>query len=392
MLFIRYGFIISSLAGSLVLACPLFAKERLSTDIEKNVGLTGDNFVPLVTSYNWGALGSPVIGTSEPTPGYEGAELFAGPSKFVDSADKDYFHGVLPNGRVLKPAGISTQVGMNPLGISLTPDGKYAIISNNDERNGTLTSLQNPMNRGGYSLSVLDTSTSPMRVASQINTAGRFFVGLEAISSSAGGYTLYASGGGDNSIKVFKLTADGTISAATNPAAITIDPTLPLNEGWVSHFIPAPTFNFKSIPSPASSTGVSSFSSGYKSTFPAGMVLSPDSKFLYVACNGDNSLAVIDTTKSQVIAQYPAGYFPYGVSVSSDGRRICLTNWGLTAYKFATPVYDDKGYLAALGTTRNPNLPSGFFVPQTSKEGNAPKSSSVSVFQISDGDPTHGQL
>jgi YVTN family beta-propeller protein len=230
-----------------------------------------------------------------------------------------------------------------------------------------------------------------MKVVSQINTAGKLFIGLQVVSDSIGGYTLYASGGGDNSIKLFEITATGTITAAANPAAITIPPMLPVNQGWVSHFVPSPLFNFKSIPSPASSTSVSSFSGGYATTFPAGSTLSPNGKFLYVACDGDNSLAVIDTSTNQVVAQYSAGYFPYGVSVSSDGTRVAVSNWGVTAYKFTAPAYDGQGNLTALGATTG-NLPAGFFVPETDAKGKTPKTSSISIFHIPNGDPTRAQL
>src|SRR3974377_1974262 len=119
---------------------------------------------------NWGLVVAPVYNTSE-TGAYAGAELFAGPNKFGS-----YFAGVSPNGRKLTPAGTVVQTGMNPLGIALTPDGKYLITSNDDERESGLQSFQNALNKGGYSLNVIDTAT--MTVKSQITT-GKFFVGLQ---------------------------------------------------------------------------------------------------------------------------------------------------------------------------------------------------------------------
>jgi YVTN family beta-propeller protein len=385
--------LITRFAAGLVLLCPLAADE--ATDSKQLVFANADSNITLE---NWGSLGSPVTGTSESMEEYPGAELFAGPKKFANTGDTDYFHGVLPNGRIVKPAGDSTQVGMNPLGIVLTPDGKFLIVSNDDERKKDLerkkdfVSIQNPKNHSGYSLSVLDTSTSPMTVVSQIDTAGEFFVGLQVASNASAGYTLYVSGGGDNSIKLFSISGTGGIEVAANQDSITIPPTLPANAGWVSNFTPASTFDFSSIPSAASSTKATDFSCGFAITFPAGIILSPNGKYLYVACDGDNSLAVIDTTTNVVVAQYPVGYFPYSVSVSSDGKRVAVSNWGVTAYKFAAPSYDKHGKLTALGTTTNgrglPNLPAGFFVPVTDTEGKTPKTSSVSFFDLPNGEPT----
>ena len=393
--------LITGVAAGLLLVSPVCAEDAANSrgsDQDSDSANTSSN----ITTENWGSFGSPVIGTSELTEGYPGTELFAGPEKFAKTGDPDYFHGVLPNGRIVKPAGDSTQVGMNPLGIIVTPDGKFVIVSNDDERKKDLErkkdflSIQNPKNHSGYSLSVLDASASPMTVVSQIDTAGEFFIGLQVVPKPDGGYTLYASGGGDNSIKLFNISETGAIEAASNPSSIIIRPTLPATDGWVSNFTLAATFDFGSIPSPASSTKATDFSCGFAITFPAGLILSPDGKYLYVACDGDNSLAVIDTATNQVVAQYPAGYFPYGVSVSPDGKRIAVSNWGVTEYKFAVPSYDKNGKLTALATTTNdrglPNLPAGFFVPVTDTEGKAPKTSSVSIFDLPKSDPTHAVL
>lgn len=136
--------------------------------------------------------------------------------------------------------------------------------------------------------------------------------------------------------------------------------------------------NLPPVPSGFSRTGSTQI------TFPSGSALSPDGKFLYVACNGDNSVAVIDTTKFTVVRQVPIGYFPYAVSVSSDGQTVAVSNWGITEYKFANPTYDASGNLVALGTTGQ-NSPDGYYVPVTNAVGAVPKTSSVSVLTAPSG-------
>ena len=129
----------------------------------------------------WGALTAPVYGTSE-TGVYAGAELFAGPNKFGS-----YFAGVIPNGSIVKPAGTTVQVGMNPLGSVLTPDHKFLITTNDDEREGGFSSYQSTANVGGYSISVLDANS--MKVVSTITTingaAFKVFIGLAAASNGS---------------------------------------------------------------------------------------------------------------------------------------------------------------------------------------------------------------
>ncbi len=329
----------------------------------------------------WGEITAPVFGTSEAAP-YAGAELFAGPAK---NGDNNYFSGVLPNGRRVKPAGQSAQVGMNPLGAALTPDGKFLVTTNDDERDGGLVSLKNPKNIGGYSISVIDTAT--MSVVSETHTAGKFFVGI--LATGGGPYTLYVSGGADQDLKIFSIDAAGTISAA--PASkITIPAILPKDQGYVSHYTPDPALNTADaagnkppVPSGFSRTGSTAVS------FPAGLALSPDGKYLYVACNGDNSLAVVDVGAKAVVKQIPVGFFPYGVSVNADGSSVYVTNWGMTEYKFKNPTYDGaSGNLKAVGVANAmPNQPDGFYVPATDAHGATPRSSSALVVSVPHGDP-----
>jgi YVTN family beta-propeller protein len=117
-----------------------------------------------------------------------------------------------------------------------------------------------------------------------------------------------------------------------------------------------------------------------KITFPAGLGLSPNGKFLYVACNGDNSVAIIDTVFKTIVKQVPAGAFPYGIAVNAAGDRIAVSNWGIMQYKFANPTYDpNTGQLIGLGTT-GANSPDGFYVPPVTKAGPFPLTSSIHVY------------
>src|SRR5260370_24023932 len=327
---------------------------------------------PKIDVTNWGSVTAPVYGTAE-KGAYSAAELFAGPNKFGS-----YYAGVLPNGRIVKPAGTSIQVGMNPLGAALTPDGKFLITSNDDERQNNIPSQTSTVNLGGYSLSVIDTSAR--KVVSQIGLAsgtGNFFIGLQV--TGTGPYTVFASGGGDNNIKLFSVSTTGVITQP-NTTGILIKPILSPTDGYVSNYIPDAALNA------ADSTAIKPIApsqinrtAGAQITFPAGSALSPDGKFLYVACNGDNSVAVIDTTALTVVRQVPVGYFPYGVSVNSAGTEILVTNWGVEEYKFFNADYDPAtGKLRGIGTT-GPNYPDGFYVPLTDTVGRNPKTSSVSI-------------
>jgi YVTN family beta-propeller protein len=322
---------------------------------------------------SWGTFVAPVYNTSE-SGAYAGAELFTGPKKLGS-----YFAGVLPNGTKSTPAGTVAQIGMNPLGAALTPDSKYLITSNDDERENGFQSFQSTINLGGYTLSVVDTST--LSVVSQINSVGKFFVGMQA--TGAGPYTVWVSGGADQDVKLFTVAANGVISANGH---IVIAPITPPTDGYVSSYVPDPYFNtvqgngFKpSVPTNFDRVN------GAQITFPAGSALSPDGKFVYVACNGDNSVAVIDTSKQAVVQHVAVGYFRYAVVVSQDGSTVLVSNWGVTEYKFNNPGYSNCGQLNSRPPIPN-NEVSGYFVPVTNTTGNNPKTSSVSILSAPGGD------
>ena len=54
---------------------------------------------------------------------------------------------------------------------------------------------------GGYSLTVVN--TSGFSVVSQLHTSQRFFIGLQISGPVGGPYTVWASGGPDNDVKLF---------------------------------------------------------------------------------------------------------------------------------------------------------------------------------------------
>ena len=365
-----------------------------------------------VTGANWGMLSTPVYGTSETLTAngiYSRAELLAGPNKAGELSlpaglTPTYFDGVLPNGKKVTPAGIVAQIGMHPLGSALTPDGQYIIISCDDERNisgglstqpSTTTAGATANLLGGYTITVL--RTSDLKVAAQANV-GLLFVGLQVVANGSGGYTVYASGGGDHNVKVLTFTppnSSSSLGTLTSGMPIGISPISP--NGTPTNFAASPataSFNNGDFPENSGSSGGSVGSRNNRLTFPAGSALSPSGRYLYVACNGDNSLAVIDTTTNTVVKQIPVGFIPYGVSVSRDGSKVLVSNWGVQQYSFlAPPNLDANGNVTALaGIMPGQDVSGLFFVPVTSTTGGNPKTSSISVISVPGGNPANAAL
>jgi len=219
----------------------------------------------------------------------------------------DPFGQVLPSGRILHPTGRSVVVGMNALGVTLTPDGKYAIVSNDDERQEKTVSAIDGVTTGGYSLAVVDTGT--MTVVSRYkDPAETFFVGLVALRDPADpARTLVLAGGGaNNAVYAFDLDAAGVLAPDAHHR---ID-------------IPGPTDDRFA-------------NKGH--SFPSTIVLSPTGALAYVVDNLGDDVAQIDTASRSVAATpVPVGYFPLAAAPWSGG--LLVANEGLMSYANVAPT------------------------------------------------------
>jgi YVTN family beta-propeller protein len=65
---------------------------------------------------------------------------------------------------------------------------------------------------------------------------------------------------------------------------------------------------------------------GLRGLLPFGMALSPDEKRLYVACAGINAVAVLDTVAGNALGYLPTAWFPARLAVSPDGKTLFVAN------------------------------------------------------------------
>ena len=220
----------------------------------------------------------------------------AGPTSLDDP-----FGRILPSGRIVHPSGKSVVVGMNALGVALTPDGRYAIVSNDDERQSTTKSALDPATSGGYSLAVVDTRR--MVVVSRYRAANEaFFAGVVALRDplDPSNTLVLASGGPTNAVYAFDLDATGALAPDAH------------------HTI--------AIPSPSD---LRYANAGH--AFPSTIVLAPGGARAFVIDNLGNDVAAIDTARRAVdAANVAVGYFPLGAALTPYG--LLVANEGLTTY------------------------------------------------------------
>ncbi len=65
------------------------------------------------------------------------------------------------------------------------------------------------------------------------------------------------------------------------------------------------------------------------------IVLSPDGRYLYAACNVRSTIVIIDTSTMRRIATLPADSYPVGLDISADGSHLFVTSQGRKNATFA---------------------------------------------------------
>ncbi|HZZ00910.1 MAG TPA: hypothetical protein VFE36_15215, partial [Candidatus Baltobacteraceae bacterium] len=220
-------------------------------------------------------------------------------------------NAILPNGRIAAPSGASVFVGTTPLGMTLSPDGRYVVVTNGDDRTGGLPIPNTePPPAIGYSLAVVDAQT--MGLVSVYRSQGTFFMGVAAVRDprSPGQTLVLASDGGAGALDVFRLESGGQLTPDGQPIA------LPPNA--LGH------------------------------AFPAGIAVEPNGRYAYVADNLGGAIDVVDLNARASVRTLPGGNAPF--DVAANGSHILASAAGLAAYhplqqpakepQFTAPPFD----------------------------------------------------
>jgi DNA-binding beta-propeller fold protein YncE len=174
---------------------------------------------------------------------------------------------LLPNGWKVAPAGKALNVGTLPLSLVTSPDGKYAIITNDG--------LAKP------SLTVVDLNTQKIKSTAPLDNA---WLGLAWHPDAT---RLYSAGADQNNVQELSY-ADGALTRARSFA-------LPAQTG---------------------------------ETFVGGLAVSGDGRTLYATRLFAMTLSAIDLASGQVRETIPLPAEPYTCLVSQDGQTVYVSLWG----------------------------------------------------------------
>jgi DNA-binding beta-propeller fold protein YncE len=269
---------------------------------------------------------------------------------------------LLANGWRLAPAGRHLAVGTLPLNLVLSPDGRYAVVTNNGVNKPSLTvidvanwSLKSTtvVDQAWYGLAWHPDGTK-LYSSGAAQNAVREFTFADGVITPARTFAL-PSGSGDTFAGGMAVSRDGRRLFVTRVFAMTLS-AIDLTTGVVTTTVQLPSEPYTSLVSPDGQRVYVSLWGGsvvqvytadslmlvsemITGDHPNAMALSADAKRLFVACGGSAAVWVFDMFSGEAIEQISTNLFaeapptstPNSVAISPDGRSMLVANADINA-------------------------------------------------------------
>ena len=209
------------------------------------------------------------------------------------------FTSPLPTGVKLDAAGDALDLGSLPFNLLIAPGGDKAVVVLSGWRE--------------QGIQVVDLKTR--QVTQTLPQEGAFY----GAAFSPNGHHLYVSGGNADTLLTYTW-ADGKATLANK-------------------FVLAQKKKDDDI----------------GTSYPAGVAVAPNGKFVYVAEHLGDHLAVVDATSGQIVQRLATDHYPYGVALTSDGQ-VWVSAWGgHTAAQFRVLADGTLAYVGRLDVGRHPS-------------------------------------
>ncbi|HYK91232.1 MAG TPA: phosphoesterase, partial [Acidobacteriota bacterium] len=225
----------------------------------------------------------------------------------------------------------SVRVGRNPFGIRLSPDARYAWVSNVGMFEYPLLPGVTPATRGTAGLSFPAYGIPSKEADEGVTVDGTFVPGLGSpnhpdamsvfkVNLKTGRVEQKIKTGYLVGVRRDDLTTVGGaspsslavgrkfiyVSNATNDTVSIIDSTSGKVAGQIDLKVPR--------------------MEKLRGVLPFGICLNSDETRLYVACSALNAVAVLDLDRRELLGYIPAGWFCSFVRISRDGRRLFISS------------------------------------------------------------------
>lgn len=200
---------------------------------------------------------------------------------------------VLPNGRLITPAGRSIVVAPHPYGLTLSHDGNTVVTANSGTSPLSITIINNILTDNPDIRQVPPGSSTDEGVLASV------FMGLALTPDNS---TVYVSGGQENKVYMFDVK--------TGKSKGSIDC--------------------------SDMSGETDYSHGYIGD----LKLSSDGKKLYAVDQIGFRMIIIDTESQKLLHSVPVGRYPFGICLSKDEKKAYVANVGMFQY---TTIKSGKG-------------------------------------------------
>ena len=305
------------------------------------------------------------------------AVFFAGCSSSQSGNPASSASNILVNGRRITPAGTTSgPVGIMPLNIVISPDGKYAITTSS-----CLIALLSTLrvSDGAVVSSLAFSADDP-----GIPNGGLFYGLVFDPTPNNNTYTLYAAQGAYGTVAVLKLAADGTLTKAgtlpANPYPPTsppsprspLSPYMPFNQpagiavangnifmanyfsiNLLANYQPASTLSICRVID-GKSLGSYTFNDAANTntpSFPYAVVAKSDGSRAYVASQRDGCVYVLNTTDPgsiQLVSKIPNLTHPSALLLNKAQTLLYIANAGSDTISVVNVVNDQLNVTATV--------------------------------------------
>lgn len=223
---------------------------------------------------------------------------------------------ILPNGRIIRPAGHTFRIAPHPYGLVLSADGQIAVTANSGTSPFSISIIEHPLSERPVVYQI------PEGAETDNALLGAVFMGL-AISPNY--QVVYVAGGQQNKIFIFDI--------ATRQKTGVIDCSRSFD------------------------------GTNYDDGYIGDLVLSKDGSRLYAVDQIGFRVVIIDTRSRQVIANVKTGRYPFGIALSPDEKNLYVANVGMFEYSYVQTLDSNRLKATAL------KYPAFAFGSKAMKEG-----------------------
>jgi YVTN family beta-propeller protein len=209
----------------------------------------------------------------------------------IDPAGK----AILPNGRIVAPAGKTYKTAPHPYGLTLSPDGNIAVTANSGTNPLSITIIRDILSENP------DIQQVPPGPATEEGILASVFMGL-AISPDNN--KVYVSGGQENKVYIFSTETGEKLDS--------------INCSYRDE------------------------NTDYSHGYIGDLVLTQDGATVYAVDQINFRVAVLDTKSKSLLHSVPVGRYPFGIILSPDEQKVYVANVGMFEYKPIPGLTEDN--------------------------------------------------